>query len=129
MEEKGKVKEVHQWDTFVRGLARVLDADVSSRSKNVDEVEEARIGEKRKRREDDDQPDRSAEPDRLRGSTRRPLVVVLQDAHLLGKNLGTAFESLLRLSKMVSLHISCLLFFDKQPDCEAEINPILRRMQ
>jgi hypothetical protein len=33
---------------------------------------------------------------------RRILVMIYQDAHLLAKNIGIAFESLLRLSKVVS---------------------------
>ena len=95
IQEKGRVREVHQWDTFVKGLSRVMEADATAM--------EANVGEKRKRGEDDAQPDQAVDMTGTASVTRRTLVIILQDAHLLAKNIGTAFESMLRLFKMVSV--------------------------
>lgn len=106
IEEKGKVREVYQWDTFVRGLSRILDADAADAQKSADE-RKVHAGEKRKRANDggdeqDQDQDRPGEMSKPNMMIRRTLVMIIQDAHLLAKNIGIAFESLLRLSKMVS---------------------------
>ena len=109
VEERGKLKEIFQWDTFVRALVRVLDVfDGSSvgegESNGVDKgkkretdgnrQDEDRVGSKRKRTEED--------ASMRSGKERLALMLVLQDAQALPKTLGTVFESLLRLPKMVS---------------------------
>jgi len=109
VEERGKLKEIFQWDTFVRALVRVLDVyDGSSvgqeesngiakgkkRETNGNTQDEDRVGSKRKRTEED--------ASMRSGKGRLALMLVLQDAQALPKTLGTVFESLLRLPKMVS---------------------------
>jgi hypothetical protein len=106
IEEKGKVREVYQWDTFVRGLSRILDADASDVQKSAEE-RKVHAGDKRKRANEcgDDQDHDQDQPGEIITRSvrvRRTLVMICQDAHLLAKNIGIAFESLLRLSKMVS---------------------------
>jgi hypothetical protein len=109
IEERGKPKEIFQWDTFVRALGRVLDvynattvgegkSDVVDKGKKRETdgntQNEDQVGNKRKR-VDEDNSMRS-------GKERLVLMLILQDAQALPKILGTVFESLLRLPKMVS---------------------------
>lgn len=109
VEERGKFKEIFQWDTFVRALGRVLDVYEGS---SVDEAKSNGVDKGKKREQDGiaqgvDQVGtkrkRTAEDVSMgSGMGKLSLILVLQDAQALPKILGTTFESLLRLPKMVS---------------------------
>jgi hypothetical protein len=122
--EKGKIKEIHQWDTFIRSITKVLNAVPSQ---GITGEEGTGSGGKRKREPDEENGNgsTSTHSGSIRTPGKIPLVLVLQESQALNKNIGVIFESLLRLSKMASPISSFLLFHN--PDLPAHDKIVIRK--
>lgn len=103
IETKGKFKDVHQWDTFVRGLAKIFKA-AGTDSVAMNEPSEAKARTPKRRKTVDANGSQAGE--RVVSTNARPisLVLLVQDAHYMSKELSNTFESLLRLDEMASQH-------------------------